>query len=137
AQLRALIGAGKVELVGSGYAQLIGPLVPSDVVAANLRIGNAIYERLLEHRPTLALVNEQAYSGGIVGHYLDAGYKALLMDWDNPAAGHPEWNVETRYLPQAALGADGRTIGLLWTNTVAFQKLQRYAHGDIALEDYC
>jgi hypothetical protein len=24
----------------------------------------------------------------------------------------------------------------LWTNTVAFQKLQRYAHGDIALEEY-
>jgi hypothetical protein len=34
------------------------------------------------------------------------------------------------------LGADGRTIGILWTNTVAFQKLQRYAHGDIALDSY-
>ena len=34
------------------------------------------------------------------------------------------------------MGADGRSIGLLWTNTVAFQKLQRYAHGDIALDDY-
>ena len=36
-------------------------------------------------------------------------------------------------LPQRALGADGRDIALLWTNTVAFQKLQRFAHGDIAL----
>src|SRR5258705_304454 len=27
-------------------------------------------------------------------------------------------------------------IALLWTNTVAFQKLQRLAHGDIELEDY-
>ena len=80
--------------------------------------------------------NEQAYSGGLVGHYLDAGYRALLMDWDNPAAFHPEWPSEARYLPQTAQGADGRTISLLWTNTVAFQKLQRYAHGDIALDDY-
>jgi hypothetical protein len=135
-RLRDLIAEGTVELIGSGYAQLIGPLVPARLVAKNLAIGNAVYRRLLGASPTLALVNEQAYSGGLVGHYLDAGYKALLMDWDNPAAHHPEWNAEARYLPQAALGADGRTIGLLWTNTVAFQKLQRYAHGDIGLDDY-
>ena len=131
-----LIAQGKAELIGSGYAQMIGPLVPGKLAAKNLAIGNAIYRRLLGVSPTLALVNEQAYAGGLVGHYLDAGYEALLMDWDNPAAQHPEWNAEARYLPQAALGADGRTIGLLWTNTVAFQKLQRYAHNDIGLVDY-
>src|SRR4030095_11393578 len=58
------------------------------------------------------------------------------MDWDNPSAHHPEWPAEARYQPQTALGADGRSIDLLWTNTVAFQKLQRYAHGDIELDDY-
>ena len=136
ARLRDLIAEGKAELIGSGYAQIIGPLVPAKLVAKNLAIGNGIYRRLLGVSPTLALVNEQAYAGGLVGHYLDAGYEALLMDWDNPAAQHPEWSAEARYLPQAALGADGRTIGLLWTNTVAFQKLQRYAHGDIGLDDY-
>ncbi len=58
------------------------------------------------------------------------------MDWDNPGAQHPQWPAETRYRPQRALGADGRSIGLLWTNTVAFQKLQRFAHRDIGLESY-
>jgi hypothetical protein len=110
--------------------------VPWRVTAANLRIGNEIYRRLLGASPQLALVNEQAYSGGLVGLYLDAGYSALLMDWDNPGAQHPQWPVETRYRPQRALGADGRSIGLLWTNTVAFQKLQRFAHGDIPLDEY-
>jgi len=135
-RLRDLIQAGKAELIGSGYAQLIGPLVPAKLVAANLKIGNDVYRHLLGVSPRVALVNEQAYSGGLVGHYLDAGYEALLMDWDNPASHHPEWPAEIRYRPQRALGADGRSIGLLWTNTVAFQKLQRYAHGDIALDDY-
>ena len=136
ARLRDLIAEGKAELIGSGYAQLIGPLVPAKVVAKNLAIGNDVYRRLVGIVPTLALVNEQAYSSGLVGHYLDAEYQALLMDWDNPAAQHPEWSAEARYLPQAAFGADGRSIGILWTNTVAFQKLQRYAHGDIGLDDY-
>ncbi len=95
-----------------------------------------IYARLLGVKPELALVNEQAYSAGLVGLYLDAGYRAILMDWDNPAAHHPEWPAETRHLPQRAAGTDGRSIALLWTSTVAFQKLQRYAHGDIGLGDY-
>jgi hypothetical protein len=133
---RALVAKGRIELIGSGFAQIIGPLVPARVTQANLRIGNEIYERLLGCTPSLALVNEQAYSAGLVGLYLDAGYRALLMDWDNPAANHPEWPAETRYLPQRAIGSDGREIALLWTSTVAFQKLQRFVHGDMTLGDY-
>jgi hypothetical protein len=136
AALRGLIAAGKVELIGSGYAQLIGPLVPARVVAANLALGHETYEHLLSIRPLTALVNEQAYSGGLVGHYLDARYTAILMDWDNTAPQHPEWNPEWRYAPQRALGTDGRSIGLLWTSTVAFQKLQRFAQDDITLNEY-
>jgi len=134
---RALIARRRIELIGSGYAQLIGPLVPACVTEKNLAIGNAVCHSLLGVRPEIALVNEQAYSAGLVGLYLDAGYRALLMDWDNPAAHHPEWPDETRYLPQRAQGSDGRDIGLLWTNTVAFQKLQRFVHGDISLDAYC
>ena len=133
---RALIARGRIELIGSGYSQMIGPLVPARVTKANLRIGNDVYERLLGVKPSLALVNEQAYSAGLVGLYLDAGYAALAMDWDNPGAAHPEWPAETRYLPQRALGADGRSIGLVWTNTVAFQKMQRFVHRDIAVDAY-
>jgi hypothetical protein len=136
AKARASIAAGRVELIGSGYAQIIAPLVPARVTEENLAIGNECYERLLGVRPHLALVNEQAYSGGLVGLYLDAGYRALLMDWDNPAAHHPEWPSEARYRAERATGSDGRTIALLWTNTVAFQKLQRFVHGDIELDTY-
>jgi len=136
ARAKTLIANGAVEFIGSGYAQIVGPLVPWRVTQANLKIGNSIYRRLLGMTPALALVNEQAYSAGLVGLYLDAGYRAILMDWDNPAAHHPEWSADTRHLPQYAQGNDGREIALLWTSTVAFQKLQRLAHGDIGLEDY-
>lgn len=133
---RELVLSGHVELIGSGYAQIIGPLVPARVTQRNLQLGHDIYRKLLGVTPSLALINEQAYSGGLVGLYLDAGYRAILMDWDNPGAHHPAWHGETRYLPQRATGSDGRSIELLWTNTVAFQKLQRFAHGDIELDDY-
>ncbi|MBL6853015.1 MAG: glycoside hydrolase family 57 [Alphaproteobacteria bacterium] len=133
---RTLLERGRIELIGSGYSQMIGPLVPAKVTEANLRIGNDLYQRLLGAAPQIALVNEQAYSAGLVGLYLDAGYRALAMDWDNPGAAHPQWTGETRYLPQRALGADGRSIGLVWTNTVAFQKMQRFVHRDIEIDPY-
>ncbi|MFO1248311.1 MAG: hypothetical protein U1E93_08850 [Alphaproteobacteria bacterium] len=136
ARLKDLIGRGKCEFIGSGYAQAIGPLLPADMVAANLRLGNDAYQKLLGIKPRIALVNEQAWSGGLVGQYLDAGYEAVLMDWDNVANFHPDWTADMRYAPQRALGSDDRTIPILWTNTVAFQKLQRLAHDDITLDDY-
>lgn len=102
---------------------------------ANLRIGNEVYERLLGFCPRVALVNEQAYSAGLVRHYLDAGYRAIVMEWDNPARFHPEWHAEWRYLPQRAVGVRGEEIELLWNNSVAFQRFQRYAHGELELEE--
>ncbi len=136
ARLKDLIGRGRVEFIGSGYAQAIGPLLPADMVAANLRLGNDAYRKMLGLTPRIGLVNEQTWSGGLVGQYLDAGYQALLVDWDNVANFHPGWTQPMRYAPQRALGSDGRDIPILWTNTVAFQKLQRLAHDDISLDEY-
>ncbi len=135
-RIRGLIHRGKIEFIGSGYSQIIGPLVPAEVNAANLRIGHDVYERLLGTRPQIALVNEQAYSGGMVKHYLDAGYRAIIMDWQNPAHAHPEWPSEWRYLPQWACDQRGNAIPVIWNNSIAFQKFQRLAHSEIDLKDY-
>ncbi len=136
AELRFLINSGPCEFVGSGYAQVIAPLVPAEVNAANLRLGNQIYERLLGVAPAVALINEQAYSAGILQHYIDAGYKTVTMEWDNPARFHPEWDSEWRYFPQYACGQHDEEIPLLWNNSIAFQKFQRYAHGDMEIDEY-
>ena len=103
-EARDLIACHRIELIGSGYTQMIAPLVPARVTEENLAIGHECYERILGKRPVLALVNEQAWSGGLVGLYLDAGYRGVLMDWDNPSAQHPEWDIERQYLPQYAAG---------------------------------
>ena len=134
--LRVLVAGGQCEFVGSGYAQVIGPLVPAAVNAANLRIGHQVYEQLLGFRPRLAFVNEQAYAAGLIQHYLDAGYRALVMEWDNPARAHPDWDQEWRYFPQIAAGQHGESIPLIWNKAIAFQQFQRYAHGESPLEDY-
>jgi hypothetical protein len=134
--LKDRIAERRIEFIGSGYAQLIGPLAPAPVNARNLSLGMTAYREILNVQPDLALVNEQAYSCGLIRGYLDNGYRALLMDWDNLSPHHPEWPAETRFRPRRALGADGEAIGLLWTQTLTFQRLQRFAHGDISEDEY-
>lgn len=134
-ELRELC-SGQCELIGSGYAQLIGPLVPAEVNRQNLRIGNQTYERLLGLRPRIVLVNEQAYSAGLIGHYREAGFEALVMEWDNPAYHHPQWDPAWRYLPQIAMGQHSEELPVIWNNSIFFQKFQRYVHGELELDDY-
>jgi len=135
-ELRSLCNEGHCELVGSGYAQLIGPLVPPEVNAANLRLGNSEYERLVGVRPQIALINEQAYSAGLLQHYINAGFRAMVMEWDNPSRWHPEWQPHWRYLPQIACGQHGEEIPLIWNKSIAFQKFQRLAHGEMDFREY-
>jgi len=136
ATLRKLMEEGRAGFVGSGYVQLIGPLVPAAVNRANLRLGHKTYERLLGFTPTIGMPNEQAYSGGLLPLYAEAGYRALVMDYDNCAHHHPEWPRGLRYAPQSVLGAEDSRLDLIWTNTVAFQKVQRLAHGELEAADY-
>jgi len=134
--LRAAVKTGACEFVGAGYAQLIGPLAPASVNEANLRLGNEGYERLLGVKPRIVLVNEQAYSAGLLGGYLQSGYQALFMEWDNAARFHPQWDPTLRYLPQIACGQHGERLPVLWNKSAAFQKFQHYAHGEIELDEY-
>jgi Glycosyl hydrolase family 57 len=136
AELRRLVRDGACEFIGSGYTQLIGPLVPVEVNEANLALGNKVYGQLLGLQPTVALINEQTYSAGLVPLYLRAGYKAIVMEWDNAYKQHPEWGHDWRYFPQYALGSGGKSIPLIWNKSVPFQKFQRYAHDEMELENY-
>src|SRR5690348_16677162 len=54
-RFKVLLGRGQCELIGSGYVQLIGPLVPCRVNEWNQRLGLETYERILGERPRIAL----------------------------------------------------------------------------------
>lgn len=132
--LKRLWKQGLVEVIGSSYTQAIFPLIPAEANRANLNQGNAVYRNLLGRVPTVAYVNEQAWSRGLVDVYLEAGYTAILMDWNNPAKfnRYPE---ETQYQPQRLAGSSGKRLRLLWNHSISFQKFQRYVFGEQSLED--
>ncbi len=135
-KLADLIKAGKVEFIGSGYSQLIGPTVPPKVNSYNLTIGDMIYQSMLGIKPTIALVNEQAFSPGMVDHYIQHGYDTIIMDWAEPASHHPHWTPDIGLAPQIVRGHDGNEINILWSNALIFQQFQRIAHDQITPDAY-
>ncbi len=56
-------------MIGSGYCQIIGPLVPYKVNEWNQRLGIETYEQILDCRPNIVLVNEMTYSSSLVDLY--------------------------------------------------------------------
>jgi hypothetical protein len=136
ARFRRLLAAGRCELIGSGYVQLIGPLVPHAVNAWNQRLGREDYAALLGQQPSLALVNEMAFASGLVPVYLEAGYRGMVMDRDNVRLALDLLEQPYEAVPSHALGPAGETLPVLWSDSILFQKLQRLAHGEIGLADY-
>ncbi|MEI8349179.1 MAG: glycoside hydrolase family 57 [Candidatus Omnitrophota bacterium] len=135
-KIRSLLKQNKIEIIGSGYSQVIGPLVPAEVNQYNQKIGIETYQKILGVRPIIALVNEQAYSVGLLSHYKKAGYQAIVTEWDNPYRFHQNWNKLWKYYPQIACDDYGNRINLIWNKAIAFQKFQRYAHAEIEFDEY-
>ena len=134
-QFKQLLKDHKIELMGSGYSQIIGPLMPYKLNIQNQLIGLEVYENILSVRPKIALVNEMAYSKGLVDIYKESGYEAIVMEWNNPYRFHKEWNKNWVYYPQIAKGMESE-IPVIWSDSIAFQKFQRYVHNQISLEEY-
>jgi hypothetical protein len=132
---RELLAGGRLELVGSAHAQCAAPLLPAEVNEWNLRLGREVYDELLGVAPRIALVCEQVFSPGLVPLYLDAGYEAVIVDWDNAYRSHRDWPREYRRHPQRAAGG-GTSIPVVWSESIAFQKFQRFAHGELPLKRY-
>lgn len=137
-KFKQLLQLNKCELIGSGWSQIIGPLVPHEVNIWNQKLGLNFYQKTLGVIPKIALVNEMAYSSSLVDVYKDVGYEGIIIDRDNVLEslskntdGYPN------KIPTHAKGLNKNSIlPILWSDTVLFQKFQRVVHNDISIEEY-
>jgi len=134
-KLKELWHQKKCEFIGSSYTQAVFPLIPAEVNKWNLSIGNRYYKELLGKQPETVFVNEQCYSSGLPKLYKEAGYTNMIMEWNNPYK-YNRYPKEYQYYPQIVVGTGGAEINLIWNNTIAFQKFQRYVHDELEIEGY-
>ena len=135
-ELNKCIEDGLCEFIGSGYSQIIGPLVPSIVNEKNIEIGQNKYSEILNYTPKIALINEQAYSVSLINHYIKNGFKAIIMEWENAYKYNSHWDKNLRYRSQIIKDNLNNEIILIWNQSTFFQQFQRYVHSDLDLNEY-
>ncbi|MDI1231811.1 MAG: hypothetical protein PSU93_11740 [Methylobacter sp.] len=135
-RFRRMLENHQCELIGSGWSQIIGPLVPYEVNRWNQKLGIDAYVQLLGITPKLALVNEMAFSTGMVDMYAEAGYEGIVMDRDNVRLAQGLDHAPLSAIPAHALGCGDQSLPVLWSDSILFQRLQRVVHGDIPISEY-
>jgi hypothetical protein len=135
-RFRQMLENKQCELIGSGWTQIIGPLVPYEVNRWNQKLGLEAYQKILGITPKLALVNEMAFSTGMVDVYVEAGYQGIVMDRDNVRLALNLDNAPLSATPTHALGCGDWSLSVLWSDSILFQRLQRVVHGDIPVAEY-
>lgn len=126
---------GLIELIGSGYMQIIGPLVPYKVNLRNQKIGLETYINILGITPKIVFVNEQTFSKSLVDLYYEVGYKALIMEWNNAYSLNNKIKNFFTYSPIVGEGIKNN-LPILWSDSILFQKFQRTVHGERDIEFY-
>ena len=80
---KELLDQNKVELIGSGYSQIIGPIVPAKVNDYNIKLGNKVYKKLLGVEPEIALTNKCHSLQELLVTTTNNGYKSLIVEVNN------------------------------------------------------
>ena len=134
-KFKELYKKGLIELVGSGYMQIIAPLVPYKVNLKNQKIGLDIYINILGITPKIAFINEQTFSKSLVDLYYEVGYEALIMEWNNAYSLNNKIKKDFAYSPIIVKGIK-KELSILWSDSILFQKFQRTVHGERDLDFY-
>lgn len=81
-RLKFLIKQNKCSFIGSGFIQMIMPLIPYELNKKNLIFGDEIYKKLLGTKPSIFYINEQAFSKSLI-NILNKKYDKIILEYNN------------------------------------------------------
>ena len=134
-KFKKLLNLNKCELIGSGWSQLIGPLVPYEVNFYNQIIGLNYYKKMLNITPKIALINEMVFSKSLVDIYYEVGYNCIIYEFNNFSNALDNKLLLTKNKLPKIKGIK-HSIPVIWSDSVLFQKFQKVIHKEINLEEY-
>ena len=134
-KFKILLNKKKCELIGSGFSQVIGPLVPEEITKKNLEIGNQIYKKFLNVSPKIGLINEQAFSSSMIKIYKKF-FNAIIIDWITAKDNLSEKFIQNNSDPCFIKDDLNNKIRVIWSNSISFQKFQRVVFREIEFKNF-
>ena len=131
-KLKKLVQNKKVELIGSGYHQIISPLNDFEINNHNIIYGKKIYEDLLNYSPKIYLINEQAFNTSTIELYYSNNINNIIIDNNITIE---KLYIENTNKPNYILYKN-KKINLIWSHTFLGQILQDYIYDKINFEEY-
>ena len=133
--LKNLVKDRKLYFVGSGFNQIIAPIVPPEINKKNLQIGNFFYKKILGQVPKTALINEMAFSDNIMNIYKEMGYNSVILDYENTILTEKKQkrnNLKSNYYKTIYQ----KNIEIVFASSFLFQQFQNCIYGDISFNKY-
>ena len=135
-RLKYLIKLGGCEFIGSGYKQIVGPLVPFEINNYNIKRGDQIYREMLDYKPNIFYVCEQAISKSMLDLYQPNGYESIVIDWNNYLKANPSIKNDLQFKICSIKDKDRKRINIIWNNSVNFQQFQRYIYNERTFDEF-
>jgi len=129
-KLQELVEGGLIEIVESGYTQLIGPLVPEDLLKENLA-----HRVQASSSVSSFLVNEMALDLKTLAVYRNQKITKILFEEESVARlVNTRPSEMTRYSRLRFDDLEPQEV--VWVSSMLFQQFQRYIHGSSSLSEY-
>lgn len=134
-KFKFLIKKKKISLIGSGYCQIIGPLVPYKLNMYNYKIGNEVVKRILNTKAKTALINEHCFSKSLIDILKKNSFKTMIMEWENSKINNGHLSERLKY--QTNLAGDSKDkIKIIWNSSLNFQNFQKFVYGNLTDKSY-
>ena len=134
-KIKDLVLADKIDIVASGYMQIIWQLVPKNVLEENIRLDREIFVEEFGFYPKIFYLNEQCFSPDLVEYLGDIGFKGVICEYENLSLNE---GIKEEYDPSIFISGNGTQILLIWNSSYWFQMFQRsvQSFSEEAFKDY-
>ena len=134
-KIKSLIKRKLIFIMGSGYSQMIGPLVPYKLNNYNYKIGNEVYKKILNIKPNTLLINEHSFSKSLIDIIKKNHYNSIVMEWENSITNSKLLNENLKFQTVNIKGYKYK-LRTIWNSSLNFQKFQKYIYDKISLDNY-
>jgi len=129
-KINECIKCKKIELVFSGFEQLIYQLTPKKIIDLNIDLGKEIFKESFGFIPKIFWANEQCFTSDMLRTLSEAGFESIIIEKENL---QKKLDIESNE-PIVMEDLNGYSLNIVWNSSYYFQLFQRIIHGEYSLD---